>query len=264
MSRRLRTLAADFAYPGAVMVLVLAAWEAAGRYGLVASYILPTPTAILGKLLAVYPLLLHHTWVTAVEIVLGFLAALATGVALAAGVVYVRPFERAFYPWIVVTQAIPKVALGPLIIVWFGFGLLPKVVIGCLIAFFPVMIGTIVGLKSIERESLYLLRSMGAGRLQTFWHLRLPNGLPHIFSGMKVAIVLASVGAIVGEFVGANDGLGYVLLTANGTVDTELLFAALFIISVLSTALYWVVHLAERASIRWHVSVRDDVVSATM
>jgi NitT/TauT family transport system permease protein len=264
MNERLQTLAGNLAYPTAVLVIVLAAWEGASEAGLVAPYILPAPSAILAKVWAFRVLLLHHTWATTVEIVLGFLVALVSGVILAVAVVYVRPFERAFYPWIVATQAIPKVALGPLFIIWFGFGLMPKIVIAALIAFFPIMIGTIVGLKSIERDSLYLLRSMGAGSLQTFWHARLPNGLPQIFAGMKVAIVLASVGAIVGEFVGANEGLGYVLLTANGTVDTQLLFAALLIISVLSTALYWVVHLAESISIRWHVSVRDDVPAATM
>jgi NitT/TauT family transport system permease protein len=251
MRAMLRRRLDDLVYPGVVLAIVLVVWEASGRYGYVAGYILPTPTAIAAKLGRSWDLLVHHTWVTTV------------GIVLAMGVVYVRLFERAFYPWIVATQAIPKVALGPLIVVWFGFGLLPKVVIGCLIAFFPIMIGTIAGLKSIERESLYLLRSMGAGPLKTFWYAQLPNGLPHIFSGMKVAIVLASVGAIVGEFVGANDGLGYVLLTANGMLDTELLFSALVIISVLATVLYWAVHLAERVFIRWHVSVRDDII-ATM
>jgi len=252
------------AYPTVVLVIALALWEGACKGGWVPPYILPAPSAILQKVWTFRVLFLQHTWATTVEIVLGFLVALVAGVMLALGIVYVRPFERAFYPWIVATQAIPKVALGPLFIIWFGFGLLPKVVIAALIAFFPIMIGTIVGLKSIERDSIFLLRSMGAGSLQTFWHARLPNGLPQIFAGMKVSIVLASVGAIVGEFVGANEGLGYVLLTANGTVDTLLLFGALLVISVLSTVLYWVVHLGESIFIRWHVSVREDLSVATM
>lgn len=264
MKEQLQATLSSLAYPTVVLVIVLAVWEGASEAGWIAPYILPAPSAIVAKVWALRVLLLQHTWATTVEILLGFLLALVSGVVLAVAVVYVRPFERAFYPWIVATQAIPKVALGPLFIVWFGFGLLPKIVIAALIAFFPIMIGTIVGLKSIERDSLFLLQSMGSSSLQTFWHARLPNGLPQIFAGMKVAIVLASVGAIVGEFVGANEGLGYVLLTANGTVDTQLLFAALLIISVLSTALYWVVHWAERICIRWHVSVRDDVAAATM
>jgi NitT/TauT family transport system permease protein len=251
-------------YPTIVLVVVIGVWEGASRAGWVAPYILPAPSAILVKLWTLRDVLLVHTWATTFEIVLGFLVALVTGIVLAVCVTYVKPFERAFYPWIIATQAVPKVALGPLFIIWLGFGIMPKIVIGALIAFFPIMIGTIVGLKSIERDSIFLLRSMGATSLQAFWYTRLPNGLPQIFAGMKVAIVLASVGAIVGEFVGANEGLGYVLLTANGTVDTQLLFAALLVISVLSTVLYWVVHLAERLFIRWHVSVRDDLAAATM
>lgn len=254
----------EWAPPAAVLAVFLAAWEASGRLGYVAAYILPTPTAIARRIVETFPLLMFHTWVTTVEIVLGFLLAVAIGVALAAGVVFFKPFERAFYPWIVATQAIPKVALGPLFIIWFGFGLFPKVMIAALIAFFPIMIGAISGLKSVERDSLFLLRSMGASDYKIFWHLRLPSALPNLFAGMKVAIVLASVGAIVGEFVGANEGLGYVLLTAIATFGTELLFGALVMISILATLLYWVVHVLDRFCIRWHVSVRDEFVPATM
>jgi NitT/TauT family transport system permease protein len=260
MNERLQSLL----YPTIVLAIVVGFWEGASQAGWVAPYILPAPSAILVKLWTLREVFLLHTWATTLEIGLGFLLALVTGVVLAVCLAYVKPFERAFYPWIIATQAIPKVALGPLFIIWFGFGLMPKIVIAALIAFFPIMIGTMVGLKSIERDVIFLLRSMGATSLQAFWHARLPNGLPQIFAGMKVGIVLASVGAIVGEFVGANEGLGYVLLTANGTVDTQLLFAALLVISVLSTALYWVVHLAESMFIRWHVSVRDDLATATM
>ena len=132
------------------------------------------------------------------------------------------------------------------------------------IAFFPILVNTTIGLRSVEAESFYLLRSMGASRMKILWYVQLPNAMPNIFGGMKVAIVLASVGAIVGEFIGANEGLGYVLLTANGILDTEMLFAALVIISALAVLLYLLVFLLERICIRWHVSVRVGLASATM
>ena len=247
-----------------MFVITVAVWEAAGRRGVIAAYILPTPSSILGKLVEAHATLALHTWVTTVEIVLGFLAAVVIGVLLAMAVVYVPAFEKTFYPWIVATQAVPKVAIGPLFIVWLGFGLVPKVLIAFLIAFFPILIDTVIGLRSVETESLFLLRSMGAGTAKTFWFVRLPNALPNIFGGMKVAITLAVVGAIVGEFIGANEGLGYVLLFANGILDTRLLFAALTIISLLATVLYLLISLLERVCIRWHVSMRTPHAAATM
>jgi NitT/TauT family transport system permease protein len=135
-------------------------------------------------------------------------------------------------------------------------GLAPKIIIGFLIAFFPILIDTVIGLRSVETESIFLLQSMGADRWKTFRYVRLPNALPNLFGGMKVAITLAVVGAIVGEFIGANEGLGYVLLFANGILDTQLLFAALVAISLLALVFYAVINLLERIFIRWHVSVR--------
>lgn len=257
----LRRSLIDVAYPMATFVVVIAIWEIASRAGLVASYLLPAPSEIVVKLAEARSSLLAHTLVTAVEIVVSFVAALVVGVVLAIGVVYIRPLERAVYPWIIATQVIPKVAIAPLFIVWFGFGLAPKVIIGFLIAFFPILIDTVIGLRSVESESIFLLQSMGAGRWQSFLRLRLPNAAPNIFAGMKVSITLATVGAIVAEFVGANEGLGYVLLFANGIIDTKLLFAALTLISILALVLYLIVSALEHIIIRWHVSTRSQLVS---
>ena len=263
MKNRPKELIGDLVYPGLALVVLLVAWEAVGRLGLAPRYILPTPTEIVSRIIEMDSLLLWNAWVTGIEIILGFVLSLLTGVGLAVAVVYIRPFERAFYPWIVATQAIPKVALGPLILVWFGFGLLPKILIVCLLAFFPVMIGTAAGLRSIERDSMFLMRSMGADKVQMFWYAQLPNGLPSIFASMKVAIILSAVGAIVAEFIGANEGIGYILLASNASIDTELLFAALIIISILATILYWVVALFEKAFVGWHVSIRERTANAT-
>ena len=252
------------AAPASTLVVVLAVWEAAGVFELIPPYLLPSPSQILARMAQSHALLLRQSLVTSIEIVLGFALALGVGVLLAVGVVYVRAFEAAIYPWIVASQVVPKVALGPLFMVWLGFGLLPKLVIAFLISFFPILINTVVGLKSVETDSIFLMQSMGAGRWKVFRYLLLPNALPSTFAGMKVAITLATVGAIVGEFVGANEGLGYLLLFANGTADTTLLFSALVMLSVLALVLYLAVYFFETIFIRWHVSRRRESVAATM
>jgi NitT/TauT family transport system permease protein len=244
------------AVPIATSVALLAAWELISIAGLVPPYILPAPSAILSRIAAVWPSLATHSVVTLVEIVLGFLLAVVVGGALALIIVYYPPFEATVAPWIVVSQVIPKVALGPLFVIWLGFGLLPKVIIAFLIAFFPILVDTVVGLRSVDRDSIFLLQAMGAGRWKIFRYLLLPSALPNIFAGMKVAITLATVGAIVGEFVGANEGLGYIILFANGTMDTSLLFSALVILSILAFLLYAMIGLLQSIFVRWHVSQR--------
>jgi NitT/TauT family transport system permease protein len=201
--------------------------------------------------------------ITTGEIVLGFAAAAILGVLLAMLVVYVKPFETAFYPWIVATQAVPKVAMGPLFIYWLGFGLVPKIVIAFLIAFFPVFIDVLVGLRSVDPDAVKLMRSMGASGWQSFRYLRLPQALPSVFAGLKVGITFASVGAVVGEFIGADEGLGYLLLYANASLDTPLLFVALLLVSIVSLLLYAALTAVERVCIRWHVSVRTSSNTAT-
>ncbi len=249
--------------PAAGVVVVLAAWEGVARAGWVAEYIVPAPSAIVGELHRSWWLLLSHTYVTAVEVVLGFLLALAAGIGLAMAMVYVRSVEQLLYPWIVVSQVVPKVAIGPLFLMWLGFGLFPKVIIAFLVAFFPILVDAMIGFRSVEAEPLFLLRSMGADRWRIFWHVQVPTALPNIFGGMKVGITLATVGAIVGEFVGANVGLGYLLLFANGVINSRLLFAALVMISGLAIVLYWIVAALEKMAISWHVSVRREAVHST-
>lgn len=237
-------------------VLCLLIWELAARYGFIAEYILPSPSSIVGEIVNSRQLLATHTIVTATEIVLGFALALILGVVFAALMVWFSPIEPIVYPWLIVSQVIPKVAIAPLLLMWLGFGLLPKVIVAFSVAFFPIVVDTMVGLRSVERDPIFLLRSMGAGPLAVFWHVRMPTALPHLFAGMKVAITLAAVGAIVGEFVGSNTGLGYLLLFANGNVDSKLLFASLTVISALALLLYWFVSALERALLGWHVSHR--------
>jgi NitT/TauT family transport system permease protein len=158
---------------------------------------------------------------------------------------------------------IPKIAIAPILIVWFGFGPEPKVILAVLIAFFPVVISGVAGLRSIDPELLELSSTMGASRWQTFRKLRFPASLPHLFAGLKVAATLAVVGAVVGEFVGADKGLGYVLLLASGNLNAPLLFADLILMSVIGIALFVAVEVAEALLIPWHASRRSGVSMAT-
>jgi len=241
-----------------IFLAVCASWELCARLGLFPPYVLPAPSAIALRLAETAGFLWSHMLVTAAEIAAGFLLALVVGVLLAAAITFIPFVDRAIYPWLVVIQVIPKVALGPLLVIWLGFGFFPKVLISFLLAFFPIMIDTMIGMKSVERDAVFLLQSMGARNASIFWRLRFPNALPHLFGSLKVAITLATVGAIVGEFIGADRGLGYVLIFANGGMDTTLMFAALVWISVLALVFYALVAWAERACLRWHVSHRSE------
>jgi NitT/TauT family transport system permease protein len=162
------------------------------------------------------------------------------------------------------TQAMPKVAIAPLFVVWFGFGLLPKVLIAFLIAFFPIVINTVMGLGGIEQEKIFLARSMGLSSYRTFRLIRLPNALPSIFAGLKISITLAVVGAVVGEFVGGDAGLGYQLMIANGNLNTPLLFAGVMALTILGLALFGVVEFLEGLAMPHRDRVGGNIGSGTM
>ena len=249
-------------YPVGVVLVVLVIWEAGTRLLEVPAFLLPPPSAIAVSFIANAPLLLFHGWITTAEILLGFALSIVVGIPLALAIFLWPTFSRSVLPLLVSSQAMPKVAVAPLFLVWFGFGLLPKVLIAFLIAFFPVVISTAVGLASIEPEKIYLARSMGFGATATFFKFRLPNALPSIFGGLKISITLAVVGAVVGEFVG-DAGLGYLLMVANGSMDTRLLFAGIVALTVLGVVLFLLVELAERLAIPRHIIAGDRGVHET-
>jgi NitT/TauT family transport system permease protein len=244
-------------YPFGVVSALLVAWEAGARFFAVPVFLLPPPSAIALSFIENWSLLLFHGWITTAEILLGFALSILVGIPLALAIFLWPTFSRSILPLLVSTQAMPKVAVAPLFLVWFGFGLLPKVLIAFLIAFFPVVINTAVGLASIEPEKIYLARSMGFGASATFFKIRLPNALPAIFGGLKISITLAVVGAVVGEFVGGDAGLGYLLMVANGSMDTQLLFAGIIALTVLGVALFLLIELAERLAIPRHIIAGD-------
>jgi len=243
--------------PTILLIVFLGLWELASDRGWLPAYLVPAPSTIFWRIIETRDLLAMHALATSYEIFVGFLLAVVGGVALGAAVVSSRAVEDALYPWLVVIQVIPKVAVGPLLAVWLGFGFGPKILIAFLLAFFPIMINTMLGFKSIQRDAGFLMQTMGASRSQVIRYLLVPHALPSICGSLKIAITLATVGAIVGEFIGANVGLGYVLMTANGILDAGLLFVALFWITVVALIFYAAVSLAERLLIPWHVSVRE-------
>src|ERR1700737_3727648 len=252
-----RARVAGLLYPAGVVLAVLVLWEAGTRLLAVPAFLLPPPTAIAASFIANTSLLAFHAWVTAAEILLGFALSIVVGIPLALAIFLWPAFSRSVLPLLVSSQAMPKVAVAPLFLVWFGFGLLPKVLIAFLIAFFPVVINTAVGLAAIEPEKIYLARSMGFGAFATFFKIRLPNALPAIFGGLKISITLAVVGAVVGEFVGGDSGLGYLLMAANGSMDTQLLFAGIVALTVLGVVFFLLIELAERLAIPRHISAGD-------
>jgi NitT/TauT family transport system permease protein len=224
---------------------LLLAWEVAADFFKIPTYLFPAPSQIIRASIDNASLLLRESWVTSVEIVLGYLLSIMIGIPLALGIFHWPVFAKSVYPLLVSTQAMPKVAIAPLFVVWFGFGLLPKILIAFLIAFFPIVINTVMGLSAIEHEKIFLARSMGLSSFATFRLIRFPDALPSIFAGLKISITLAVVGAVVGEFVGGDSGLGYQLMVANGNMNTPLLFAGVLALTLLGLFLFGVIEMLE-------------------
>jgi NitT/TauT family transport system permease protein len=244
-------------YAIGLTIVVLLVWELGVRLGNIPPYLLPAPSVVAVTFIADWHIIYLNIEPTLIAILGGFALSVIVGVPLATLIVFSHVAERLLYPPMVASQAIPKVAIAPLFIVWMGYGIMPKVWIAFLIAFFPIVIDTVIGLRSVPPEMLQLGRSMGGGTLRVFLKLRLPNALPNLFGGMKVAITLAVVGAITGEFVGSQSGLGYLLTSASGQMDTALVFAVLLTISVIAIVLFAVIEGLERWAIPWHASMRS-------
>jgi NitT/TauT family transport system permease protein len=243
--RRLRSIIESSAAPALALAL-LAIWQIAVPLFDVSAFVLPTPFDILKRTVVDYRLLLSHCWITAAEVVAGFLCAAVVGILTALAVFYFRIVERAVYPLLVAMQTIPKVALAPLVVLYLGYDWGPKLFLSFLISFFPIVVATAVGLKSLDRGYANLVKSMGASEAQIFLKVRLPAALPSIFGSFKVALSLAVIGAILGEYVAAERGLGYLQLQANANFDVTLNFAAVLVIALLGVSLYSVILIAER------------------
>ena len=242
-----------------VVVISLAAllllWQAAVLAFHIPSFLLPAPTVILESMATNWPILLRHGAVTLAETLAGFGLSVIVGIPLAVCIVMSQIIEWILYPLLVASQAVPKVALAPLLLVTLGYGAMPKVIIAFLIAFFPVVVNTVTGLTSVNREMLRLLSSMGASRRDIFLKVRFPYAVPAMIAGFKVAIALAVVGAVVGEFVGGRSGLGYYMLVATGNFDTPLIFACIVVLTVMGVALFYAVSIFEVLLARFYRAV---------
>ncbi|NDP42724.1 MAG: ABC transporter permease [Aromatoleum sp.] len=255
-----RLVESEAARPLILIVVIFVLWDMVIRLFRIPPYLIPTPLSVAGMLVTEWPRLLREGLITGYATLGGFALSILLGIPIAMLIAYSRLVESYVYPLLVFSQSIPKIAIAPLFVVWFGFGIFPKVISAFLLGFFPVVVATVMGFKSMEPEMIDLARSMRASRWQMFMKFSLPQALPSIFSGLKVSATLAVVGAVVGEFVGSNSGIGYLLQIANGNFDLPLMFAALFVLSMMGVLLFGVVELAEKLMIPWHQSRRGDAV----
>lgn len=249
---RLNLMSPSYQVVGLAVVL-LAVWEGICRYGHVSPLVLPAPTGIVVRLYgmfaegAVWP----HLMVTLTEVLIGFGVGIASGLVVGALVSLVPAVEKLVYPYLVALQTVPKVAVAPLLVIWFGYGLTSKVVITALICFFPILVSVISGFHSTDRDQLDMMKAYGATTLQTLVRLRIPSALVLIFAGLEIASVLAVIGTIVGEFVGAQAGLGYLIMTYNFNLDVTGVFAVLIILSAIGMTLHSITRFAGRRYIFW-------------
>jgi NitT/TauT family transport system permease protein len=233
--------------PIATALLLLLAWQAIAVYGDISPTILPPPTMVLGQLSDNFPLIMKHTIPTTYETLLAFGISIPLGIALAGMMVYSTMAYRAFYPNIVLFQLIPKIALAPLFIVWLGIGSPSRVTFSIFICFFPILVATTAGLQSVETTMLRLCRSFRMSEWQILIHVRFPTSPPFIFSGMKVAVTLAIIGIVVGEFIASQRGLGYLILFASSRQQTDLALACIAVLCAVGLVLYGCVVLCEKA-----------------
>jgi len=237
--------------PAAGVIAALVLWQLVVLVLRPPSFLVPSPLSVLVELVRRPQLYAAQFWVTVLETLIGFAAGSVLGLASATLVVRWRWLEDTLYPLLLFLQVVPKVATAPLLIVRLGFGLGPRVVVAALVAFFPVVIDTITGLRNVDEELIELVTVLRCSRRHEFWKIRFPSALPSIFSGLKVAVTLALIGAVIGEFVGGSSGLGYLIVLANTQLDASMSFAALVLLSVLGLVLFGAVSLLERVLVPW-------------
>ncbi len=247
--------------PLLALLFLLGIWQLYATVSNVSSLVLPSPSAVLSALVSDRGALWHNLKPTAAETLLGL--ALATGVGLLSAVLLhlFVPIRRAFYPLLVASQAIPVLILVPVLVMWLGFGLLPKLLVIALVCFFPIVVTTLSGLDAAEPDMVKLMRTFGAGRWQTFWRVELPGALPGLFTGVRLAAVFSVVGAVFAEWSGANQGLGYLMNVTIANLETAESFATVFVLAAFAILLFALLTLAERRALPWvhRVKMRSDI-----
>jgi ABC-type nitrate/sulfonate/bicarbonate transport system permease component len=256
--RRRPGLARRVLPPLVFSLLVVGAWQAYTELADINPLLLPSPLEVGTSVVDNASLFARNAVVTLQEILVGFVLGAAAGIALAILLTWSRLAERAVYPWLVASQMVPIVAVAPILVVWFGFTIVPKVIVVTLVCFFPVVVNTTDGLKAVDPEMVRLMRTLGMSKLRIMRSVRVPSALPYVFSGLKVAMALSVIGAVFGEWVGASEGLGYLMLALNNQLATVDLFAAVLVLSLMGIALFFLVGLVERLVIPWHHESRRD------
>jgi putative hydroxymethylpyrimidine transport system permease protein len=237
--------------PLALLAAAIGGWEALARLGGVENYLLPAPSEVAQALVDDRHLLLSDTWVTGREVLLGFLLALALGVAIAIALHFSTVLRRTLYPIVIASQAVPVIVIAPILVIWFGFGIAPKLIVIALICFFPIAVNMVDGLASVDRAQVRMLRTLDASRFDVFRHLELPSALPYLFSGAKIAVAVAVIGAVFGELVGSDAGLGHAIQIGTAELLTARVFAAVLILSVMAIALFGLIAVLERWALPW-------------
>lgn len=250
---RLSRALSQYGPPVAAIVVTILIWHAVTVWYGISPLILPSPGSVLETAIQFRAILPKHTMVTIIETVLGLLVSLVFAVPLAIAIVWSPLFRRTIYPLILGMQSIPKVALAPLFLIWIGYGMSSKVLIAASIAFFPIMINTVTGLSMVERDLLEMVKVLRASTFQTFVKIRIPSAMPYFFSGTKVAVTLAVIGAVVGEFVGSDEGLGYLIMVSGAELNTAMVFVVLTILSIMGVLLFEAVGAVQRIFCPWSV-----------
>lgn len=238
-------------------VVVIALWEGVVQVAQIPEFYFPAPSKVVKFFYQFGYTLMWDTWATLMETLLGFVMAAFLGVLFAVLLVYSPFIHDLLYPPLVVLQVTPKIAIAPLLLLWFGYGLLPKVMIGFFISFFPIVVTTMHGLTSVEPEMLDLLHSLRASKAKIFWKARLPHALPYIFSGFQIAVTLSLIGAIVAEFVGAELGLGFKIVYSQYSANTPMLFSALGLLAVIGLVLFYLMRFIERLATPWRALKKE-------
>jgi NitT/TauT family transport system permease protein len=237
--------------PTVTLLALVALWEVLARWSGIPSWLLPAPSAIAEAMVDWRSELTLHFLVTLYEVLVGFALSIVVSIPLAVAVVYSPFLQNTIYPILLALQSMPKVAIAPLLVLWIGFGVLPKVLVVFLVCFFPIVVATASGLTAVPPPLLDLIRSLSATQYQTFTKIRFPTAIPHIFVGFKIAITFAVIGGVIGEFVGSDQGLGYLILISTSQSRTPLAFGALLLLTIMSIVLYYAVELVERLVIPW-------------
>ncbi|WP_423809564.1 ABC transporter permease [Piscibacillus halophilus] len=240
--------------PALVLILLFIVWETSVSMFDIPAWLLPSPTQIIEVGITDWPGYSHHVWATIQLIIVGFLIGSGTGIVVAIALHLVPFLRQATYPLIILSQNIPVIVLAPLLVVWFGFGMLPKIIVITLVCFFPIAIALLDGFRQTDRDLMHYMQMAGATRQQLFWKLEWPHALPSLFSGLKISATYSVMGAVISEWLGASRGIGYYMTLASSSYRTDRVFVAIIIIVALSLLFFLLINWLEKMTIRWRSS----------